>query len=179
MSKAQQTREKLLHQARLQFWANGYSNVSVRQIAKAAGVDVALISRHFGSKLGLFEASIEGAFSLIESAPQDERDLVEQFIRLYAETPRTSSEPSAFRMLLTNAHDEEVGEMVRGLYDRSVQTVLRDLLGAERAALFAAVLFGISLVEKSLLVDGIADPKSEPYRAQLRHMMDAALGYGG
>ena len=178
MKKADATREKLLMQARRQMWARGYGAVSLREIATAAGVDVALISRHFGSKLGLFEASIEGAFSLIETAPQDERELVEQFIRLYAETPRTSSEPSAFRMLLTNAHDEEVGEMVRGLYDRSVQALLRDLLGAERAALFAAVLFGISLVEKALLVDGIADPKSETYRAQLRHMMDAALGYG-
>ena len=80
-------------------------------------------------------------------------------------------------MLLTNAHDEEVGDRVRGLYDQSVQKLLRDILGGERAALFAAVLFGISLVEKSLLVDGIADPSSETYRVQLRHMMGAALEY--
>lgn len=177
MSKAQQTREKLLQQARLQFWANGFSNVSVRQIAKAAGVDVALISRHFGNKLGLFQASLDGAFSLFDTRPENEAALVDQFVRLYAETPRTSSEPSIIRMLLTNAHDEEVGEWVRDLYDQNVQAALRDLLGAERAALFAAVLFGISVVEKSLKVDGIAEPKSETYRAQLRHMMDAALNY--
>ena len=74
-------------------------------------------------------------------------------------------------------HDEAVGDRVRVLYDQCVQKLLRDILGVERAALFAAVLFGISLVEKSLLVDGIADPSSETYRVQLRHMMGAALEY--
>ena len=41
------------------FWSKGYSNVSVREISNAAGVDVALIARYFGSKRGLFEATLE------------------------------------------------------------------------------------------------------------------------
>ncbi|MEM6901379.1 MAG: helix-turn-helix domain-containing protein, partial [Pseudomonadota bacterium] len=66
------TRDKLLLHARRQFWANGDSHVSLRQIASAAGVDVALISRHFGGKLGLFEATLDGAFSIFETPPVNE-----------------------------------------------------------------------------------------------------------
>lgn len=177
MNRAHKTQEKLLRHARLQFWSNGYSNVPVRKIALAAGVDVALISRHFGSKRGLFEATLESAFSVLDDPPQTEAELIDQFVRLYVNTPRGTSEPSAFRMLLTNAHDEDVGDLVRDLYDRGMQARLRQILGTQRGALFAAVLFGVSLVEKSLRIDGVADPADPEYEAQLRHLMNAAIAY--
>lgn len=169
------TQEKLLLHARRRFWANGYSNVSLRQIASAAGVDVALVSRHFGGKLGLFEATLEGAFDIFEATPTSETELVDAFVRIFAETPRTSSEPSAVTMLLTNAHDEDVGDLVRDLYDRHFQQALRGLLGPERAALVAAVVFGFSVAEKSLRVDGIAPPSSAEYRQQLSYLLSAAI----
>ncbi|MEL6727120.1 MAG: TetR family transcriptional regulator [Pseudomonadota bacterium] len=171
------TKEKLLLHARRRFWTNGYSNVSLRQIASAAGVDVALVSRHFGGKLGLFEATLEGAFNIFETPPTSEMELIEAFVRIFAEAPRTRTEPSAVTMLLTNSFDEEVGSLVRDLYDRHFQQSLRDLLGPERAALFAAVVFGFSVAEKSLQVDGIAAPSSAEYRQQLEHLIHAAFGY--
>ncbi|MEM7660644.1 MAG: TetR/AcrR family transcriptional regulator [Pseudomonadota bacterium] len=177
MSKAMRTKDRLLLHARRQFWSVGYSNVSVRQIASAASVDVALISRHFGSKLGLFKATLEDAFEIFETPPTNEQELVDEFTHLFTEAPRDSTEPSAILMLLTNSHDEEVGELVRNLYDEQFQQGLRTLLGAERAALFASVLFGFSVVEKSLQVDGIAAPTSEAFKDQLRHLMQAALNY--
>ncbi|MEL6827571.1 MAG: TetR family transcriptional regulator [Pseudomonadota bacterium] len=173
------TRDKLLLHARRQFWANGYSNVSLRQIASAAGVDVALISRHFGGKLGLFEATLDGAFSIFETPPVNETELIDAFVRIFAEAPRTSTEPSAVTMLLTNSYDEEVGSLIRDLYDRHFQQTLRDLLGPERAALFAAVVFGFSVAEKSLRVDGIAPPSSVEYRRQLEHLIRSALSFSG
>ena len=173
------TRDKLLLHARRQFWANGYSNVSLRQIASAAGVDVALISRHFGGKLGLFEATLDGAFSIFETPPVNETELIDAFVRIFAEAPRTSTEPSAVTMLLTNSYDEEVGSLIRDLYDRHFQQTLRDLLGPERAALFAAVVFGFSVAEKSLRVDGIAPPSSVEYGRQLEHLIRAALSFSG
>jgi len=175
MSQAMKTQDKLLLHARRQFWSNGYSNVSLRQIASAAGVDVALISRHFGGKMGLFEATLEGAFQVFEVPPSNEAELVDAFIRIFAETPRTTTEPSAIRMLLTNSHDEEVGTTVRSLYDKHIQQALRTLLGEERAALIAAVIFGFSVAEKSLRIEGIASPSSPEYEAQLRHLLEAAL----
>ena len=59
MNKSSDTKQLLLANACKIFWSKGYSNVSVREIAKAAGVDVALIARYFGSKRGLFEATFD------------------------------------------------------------------------------------------------------------------------
>ena len=39
------SKEKLLEEACNQFWSKGYSNVALRDIAGAAGVDVALVAR--------------------------------------------------------------------------------------------------------------------------------------
>lgn len=175
MVEAMNTQDKLLVHARRQFWANGYSNVSLRQVAGAAGVDVALVSRYFGGKLGLFEATLEGAFNIFETPPADEEELVEAIVRIFTETPRTSSEPSAVTMLLTNSHDSEVGDLVRRLYDTHLQQALRALLGQERSALFAAAVFGFSVAEKMLRVEGIASPSSAHYKNQLKHLLQAAL----
>ena len=58
MNKSEKTKFKIFEEAKKLFWNYGYSNVSVRQIAKAAKVDVALIPRYYLSKLGLFKLRI-------------------------------------------------------------------------------------------------------------------------
>lgn len=50
------TRQKILDAAELLFAERGFHSVSVRDITTAAGVDVALINYHFGSKQLLFES---------------------------------------------------------------------------------------------------------------------------
>lgn len=50
------TRDRLLDEAELLFALHGYDGVSIRDITKAAGVDVALANYHFGSKDKLFDA---------------------------------------------------------------------------------------------------------------------------
>ena len=50
------TKTRLLDAAEQLFAEHGLDGVSVRSIAAAAHVDVALINYHFGSKLGLFKA---------------------------------------------------------------------------------------------------------------------------
>src|SRR5699024_11980549 len=58
-------KRRLLDAAREQFSSKGFRSVTLRSIAAEAGVDVALIARHFGRKDGLFDATVE----LPESAP--------------------------------------------------------------------------------------------------------------
>lgn len=52
------SRQIILDNARALFARRGYDGVSVRDIARAAGVNVAAVSYHFGSKQGLFEEVI-------------------------------------------------------------------------------------------------------------------------
>lgn len=53
------TRGTVLEAARGEFAAVGYEAASVRAIARAAGVDPALVHHYFGSKQGLFMAALD------------------------------------------------------------------------------------------------------------------------
>ncbi|MDF1856732.1 TetR/AcrR family transcriptional regulator [Pseudooceanicola sp.] len=171
------TGEKLLQQARLQFWTRGYSNVSVRSISAAAGVDVALIARHFGSKLGLFTASLDHGYDAL-SLPADPAQLEEYVIALFSQTPRGAAAPSLIQMITSNAHDETVGPMVRDLHRTRLQEPLERLIGrADRAALFMAALIGFAVTEKTLHLAAIARPGSPAYETQLRQLIRAALRF--
>lgn len=57
-SGSQVTRTKIVVAARDAFRATGFDRASTRAIAAAAGVNVSLISRYFGSKAGLYEAAV-------------------------------------------------------------------------------------------------------------------------
>ncbi len=55
-SDGEQSRERLLHAAMRLFGQQGYSKTSTREIANAAGANVAAISYYFGDKSGLYQA---------------------------------------------------------------------------------------------------------------------------
>ncbi|MFF3774170.1 TetR family transcriptional regulator [Streptomyces sp. NPDC002232] len=56
------TRTRILEAARAQFAERGYDKTSVRGIAKAAGVDPALVHHYFGTKDEVFAAAVEVSF---------------------------------------------------------------------------------------------------------------------
>lgn len=66
----------LLESARWLFAAQGYAGASTREIATDAGVNEALIFRHFGNKVGLFRAAVVEPFRL----------LIEEFVDTWEET---------------------------------------------------------------------------------------------
>lgn len=57
--KGEATRARLLEEAMRLFAERGYEGVGTRALAEAAGSNVALITFHFGSKRGLYEAAME------------------------------------------------------------------------------------------------------------------------
>lgn len=65
-SDGEQSRERLLHSAIRLFAGQGYARTSTRELAQAAGANVAAISYYFGDKAGLYRA----AFAQQSSDPQ-------------------------------------------------------------------------------------------------------------
>ena len=65
---AAEPRHRLLHSGLRLFAAQGYSKTSTRELAEAAGVNVAAISYYFGDKAGLYRA----AFCEPMGAPEDD-----------------------------------------------------------------------------------------------------------
>jgi len=53
------SRAEILDAARARFAADGYDAVSVRAVAREAGVDPALVHRFFGTKVELFAAAMQ------------------------------------------------------------------------------------------------------------------------
>jgi AcrR family transcriptional regulator len=56
------TREAILGAARAQFAEHGYDGATIRAIARAAGVDPALVHHYYGGKESLFAAAMELPF---------------------------------------------------------------------------------------------------------------------
>ncbi|WNG44356.1 TetR/AcrR family transcriptional regulator [Archangium minus] len=56
---AERTRTAILDAAQTLFSTRGFVNTGVREVAELAGVNSALVGRYFGSKEGLFRATME------------------------------------------------------------------------------------------------------------------------
>src|SRR5689334_11247838 len=58
-------KEKILEAAEILFAEHGYEGTSIRQLAKKAEVNIAMISYYFGSKEKLFEELVEHRSSIL------------------------------------------------------------------------------------------------------------------
>ncbi len=67
-SDGEQSRERLLHAALALFAQQGFAKTSTREIAEAAGTNLAAIKYYFGDKAGLYRA----VFFELQSAPEAE-----------------------------------------------------------------------------------------------------------
>jgi AcrR family transcriptional regulator len=67
-SDGEQSRERLMHAALRLFAQQGFAKTSTREIAEAAGVNLAAISYYFGDKEGLYRA----VFFEMQGKPEDE-----------------------------------------------------------------------------------------------------------
>ena len=97
------------------FWNYGYSNVSVRQIAKAAKIDVALIARYYESKLGLFEATLSYAFDWSDSIDINDGNIIEMYVGFLSESMDLKDETTIVKLIIMNSSDPVVGDLVKNL----------------------------------------------------------------
>ena len=177
MDKPVSTKEKLLHAAKALFWTRGYSNVSVRDITGAAGVDAALVSRYFGGKQGLFEATLD-TISPWEALASD--DFLSSAVASFSEPfdPETD-QVNAFTMLIANVIDPVMGEKMRGLVQDGIAARIAEKLDGpdtnERAASILAVLFGFALMRKNFQLQGLAEKSPEDLNALLTRLGREAL----
>lgn len=150
--RAKKTERKLTDAAQKEFAARGYDGASVRDIAKSAGVNSALVSYHFGGKEGLFEEVIDGTMSelgakLAEafSSTPDVVEATRRAVNVYLEHLRASDE---FPRLVARSildGDDRILLLVRS-YLRPMIEIVRARVGddaipeQEITTLFAASL---------------------------------------
>lgn len=183
MTKPPTTKEKLLHAARQLFWTRGYSNVSVRDITGAAGVDAALVSRYFGGKEGLFDATLAEvpAWRALDANCED---LLEAAVNSFTHPiDDTGDEAHVFNMLLSNVIDPEMGPRIQQLVQGGMAGPLAEKLGQkqadaraeEKAAMLLSVLFGLALMRKNFKLAALRDIPLEDLRDLTTRLARAAL----
>lgn len=188
------SRERLLHAALTLFAQRGFASTSTRQIAEAAGTNLAAIKYYFGDKAGLYRA----AFFDLQSTPEEEirrggetlglREALRSLYLGYLQ-PLQQGETTTLCMKLhmremlepTGLWREEIEQHIRPLHEALVQVLCRHL-GAphtddeiERLALCVAAL-GMHLYVGRDITDALA-PALVDAPGALDRWLDALVMY--
>ncbi|MEK9523317.1 TetR/AcrR family transcriptional regulator [Streptomyces sp. adm13(2018)] len=163
-------RERILEAARAQFAERGYDKTSVRGIAKAAGVDAALVHHYFGTKDEVFAAAIEVSFEpatvvpAIVGGPREtigER-LARFFIGVWENPVSRAPLLAIVRSALTH---EAAAKVLRTFVLRRLLERIADELDVPdprfRAELAASHMIGIAILRYVIQVEPLASVDPE------------------
>lgn len=177
---AETTRSAMLHAAHNRFMHESYENVGLRDIAGDVGVDVALVSRYFGSKEELFR-EVLGMGRKREILPADlSHDAIPGYLAslFLSQGDEANENVERLLILLRSASSPIASQIVREALRRDVLVPLAEHLGGERPELRAstsmAVWMGMTIMRTIIAVEslGPGDPEME---RKLRLLFEAAL----
>ena len=144
------TKKEILEAARSTFAESGFESATLRRIATAAGVDVALISHYFGNKESLFVAAHDLPINPSQFAGgfdgSSEEEVGERIARFSLGMLASDDSPaiSLIRAASTNAN---AAAMLREFIDRTLIDPISEMIDApdapERVALVASQLLGV------------------------------------
>lgn len=164
------TRAEILEVARRRLLAEGYRTVSLRSIAAEAGVDVALISYFFGSKKGLFGATL-GLLAnppelLAAALPGDRATLPDRVLRTILTTWDDADRGGQLKiMAMTLLQEPELARLFREVLEREIIDRVAEHLGGadapQRAAVFGAQLAGTIFSRYILALEPIASMSAD------------------
>ena len=148
------TKNNILSASKKLFWNKGYTNVSVRKIAEEAKCDIALISRYFQNKKGLFVVLLNKEFDDLKECLQLPKDeMVNGFVDGFIDSMDLKDEITFTRMLVMNGSDPEVGSLVRDKLQEASEILSKSLKKEAKPiniSLLIASFIGISQTRKVL-----------------------------
>lgn len=164
------SKEAIRHAAQTLFAAQGFSATSVRDIAKAAEVNAALVIRHFRSKEALFLATMtfDGGFSRLLAGPLEA--IGEAIVRRLLENQQEYLRRAYYTALMRSTEMEEVrAYVIKSENDTIVAPLAARLSGPNartRAGLVSAQISGLL---NALWILEIPDLTSESADVIVRH----------
>lgn len=163
-------RERILRAARAEFAERGYDRTTMRGIARAAGVDAALVHHYFGTKDDVFAASVEISFEPALAVPEilggspegiGER-LVRAFLAIWENPASRAPLLAVVRSALT--HDAAATVLRTFVVHRLLSKAADGLPVPDarfRTELAAAHLVGIALLRYVVKVEPLASADPE------------------
>ena len=175
------TRGNILAAARTRFLAESYENVGLREIAADVGVDVALVSRYFGSKDNLFREVLRAGSGepLRTGVPQAE--LPAYLASLFVQKSQSANREHVDKLLilLRSASSPAASEIVREAFRGDVLEPLAGLLdgadATQRAAMALAILLGTTILQTVMAMEPLSTAGDEALRGRLIALFEVAL----
>jgi AcrR family transcriptional regulator len=164
------TQERIRLAARAEFAERGYDKTSVRGIAKAAGVDPALVHHYFGTKEEVFAAAVEMSMeptlvvpALLGEGPDGIGERLARYFLQVWENPATRAPLLAvIRSALT--HEAAAKVLRRLVLRRLLERVAQELDVPDptfRAELAASHMVGIAILRYVVQVEPLASADPE------------------
>jgi len=180
------TRQLLLDAARRRFASDGYAAATVRDIADDAGVNVALISRYFTSKEGLFQACLVGAVDELGRTVAEDLafEQIPHTIARHLAGTRKGHHPNQLLLLLRSSGDPRAEQIrldtLHSFAERLAATAgwPEDPDSAQRmlnAQIALAATIGIALLRSATTLEPLVSAQERDLVGPLRSMMGALL----
>jgi AcrR family transcriptional regulator len=164
------TRDAILDAARASFTVKGYDGATIRDVARRAGVDPALVHHYFENKQKLFLAAVEVPFDptvIVESVLDGEVDslgerIARTFLLVWDGRAGRSQIVSLIRSATSNEHAarmlrEFISTEILGRITRSLELPDARL----RATLVGSQLIGVALMRYVIAVEPLASVPQE------------------
>lgn len=171
---AQATKEAILEAARMVFMNKGYDSAGTREIAERAGVNVALISRYFGSKEGLFTQAIPPTLTLAPLIEGPMESFGERVAGHFVHKSLEDEYDPTLALIRAASSKDAVHVLKKTLDEQFTVPLAARLQGenkTERAALIGAFLAGFDFMGRVVGVK-IAD---EPDKSSVEILLAKAL----
>lgn len=171
---AEATAGKIVAAAKTVFHEKGFDAATTRQIAERADINVNLINRYFGSKLGLFKKAVLPHLSLRPFLEGERETLPDRLADFYS-SPDEMEKFDAFVVLVRSITSDDAGPVLMAhLRKDSVAPLSAFLEGPDRearATLIASQLAGLVLRFRIMKQLPMEDDQRKALRNRLRTIL--------
>jgi AcrR family transcriptional regulator len=170
------TRGEILDAARREFGAQGYDRTSMRAVARAAGVDPALVHHYFAGKEDLLLAAMEVPFdprTLLASVLEGPRDRIgERIVRaVLGEWDDPERRPRLLAVIRTAIASEASSHLLRDGFLRLILDQIASIPGVEdagrRGNLVASQIVGLIMARYVVGIEPLASMPADEVAASV------------
>jgi|HubBroStandDraft_5_1064220.scaffolds.fasta_scaffold268053_1 AcrR family transcriptional regulator len=176
---AEATRAAILEAAKVQFAALGYDCAVLRDIAREAGVDVALVKRYFGGKEALFLEALRTSFGPDSVRDWDRASFPQEVAASLAGSPHVDeARTHRFQFLLRAATSPTTAPLLNVIVQDRFLGPIREWIGGAdsgaRARVLAASYIGF-LVERLIRGEALAGREREVFIDRVTAIFQALI----
>ncbi|RBQ19557.1 TetR/AcrR family transcriptional regulator [Spongiactinospora rosea] len=175
----ERTRRRILDAAGPLFAEFGYEQVTMRMIAAAAEVNIALINRYFGAKRKLFAQVLaqQGRFPGVLDGPPDE--LPRRLAEYVADRLCSGAGSPVLTVLSRSSEAPEIHDLIRDRVESAMLEPLRARLpgpdARARASIATALIMGAGILRRLFGPDAAGGPDRDALADRLTLVFRAVL----